>query len=56
VSWAAGGIVIVMVSATIWHLVRREFSAAAITLALLAMAAFVAYRRHGTMPIHARRA
>jgi uncharacterized membrane protein YphA (DoxX/SURF4 family) len=46
VSWAAIGIMIVMVSATIWHLVRSEFSSAGITLVLLAMATFVAYKRH----------
>ena len=46
VSWAAGGIMIVMVSATVLHLVRGEMSSAAITLLLLAMATFVAYMRH----------
>lgn len=55
VSWAAGGIVIVMVSATVWHLVRGEFSSAAITLVLLAMAAFVASMRWRAVPIAARR-
>lgn len=49
VSWAAGGIVIVMVSATIWHIVRGEIQSALITLVLLAMAAYVAYQRHGAM-------
>ena len=43
VAWAAGGIMIVMVSATVFHLVRGEMSSAAITLVLLAMATFVAY-------------
>jgi hypothetical protein len=42
VTWAAGGIMIVMVSATAYHLVRGEMSAAAITLVLLVMATFVA--------------
>lgn len=56
VSWAAGGIVIVMVSATIWHLVRGEISSAAITLVLLAMATYVAYMRERVLPIRARRA
>jgi hypothetical protein len=46
VTWAAGGIMIVMVSATIFHVVRNEISSAAITLVLLAMATFVAYMRH----------
>ena len=55
VTWAAGGIMIVMVSATVYHLVRRELMSAAITLALLAMAAFVAYMRHRVVPLRPRR-
>ena len=55
VTWAAGGIVIVMVSATVYHLVRSEFSSAAITLLLLAMATWVAYMRHRVLPIGVRR-
>lgn len=47
VVWAAIGIMIVMVSATIWHIVRLEISSALITLVLLAMAAFVARGRRG---------
>ena len=54
VTWAAVGIMFVMVSATIWHLARREWSSAAITLLLLAMATFVAYMRHRVLPIRAR--
>ena len=38
ITWAAAGIVIVMVSATAFHVVRGELSCAAITLLLLAMA------------------
>src|SRR5688572_33444213 len=45
VGWAAGGIMIVMVSATAYHLVRGEITSAAITLLLLVMATYVAYRR-----------
>src|SRR5262245_26598349 len=56
VTWAAGGIMIVMVSATIFHLARGEMSSAAITLVLLAMATFVAYMRLWVLPIGARRA
>ena len=56
VTWAAGGIMIVMVSATVLHLVRGEMSAAAITAVLLVMATFVAYMRHRVLPIHVRRA
>lgn len=55
VTWAAVGIMIVMVSATIWHLVRGEITAAGITLVLLAMAAFVAYMRRSVLPIPSRR-
>jgi putative oxidoreductase len=56
VTWAAGGIVIVMVSATAFHLARGEMTSAAITLVLLAMAAFVAYSRHRLLPIAPRHA
>ena len=55
VSWAAGGIIIVMVSATGYHVVRGEVSSAVITLILLVMAAFVAYMRSRVLPIGARR-
>lgn len=56
ITWAAGGIIIVMVSATVWHIARAEWSSAVITLVLLAMAAYVAYMRHRVLPIPARRA
>lgn len=55
VTWAAGGIMIVMVSATAFHLMRGEMSSAAITLLLLVMATFVAYMRHRVLPIGVRR-
>ena len=54
VVWAAGGTVIVLVSATAWHLWRGENSSAGITALLLAMAVFVAYMRHRRLPILAR--
>lgn len=54
VVWAAGGVVIVMISATIWHIARGETSSAAITLVLLAMAAFVFYARRRLVPIRPR--
>jgi len=54
VSWAAGGIMIVMVSATAYHVMRAEWSSAATTLVLLAMATYVAYMRHSVLPIAAR--
>jgi uncharacterized membrane protein YphA (DoxX/SURF4 family) len=56
VTWAAGGIMIVMVSATAFHLMRGEFSSAAITFMLLAMATFVAFMRQRIVPIAVRRA
>ena len=56
VTWAAGGIMIVMASATAFHLFRGEISSAAITLLLFAMATFVAYGRHRALPIEVRRA
>jgi putative oxidoreductase len=56
VVWAAGGIMIVMVSATAYHLMRGEFSSAAITLVLFAMATFLAVMRHRVLPIESRRA
>ena len=52
---AAVGIMIVMISATVYHLMRGEISSAVITLVLLAMATFVAYMRWRTAPIQARR-
>ena len=52
---AALGVVIVLISATVWHLVRGEFSSAAITAVLLAMAAYTAYARWRLIPIRPRR-
>src|SRR3954470_10660653 len=51
---AAAGVIVIMVSATIFHLVRGEISSAGITLLLLAMATFVAYMRWRVHPIRAR--
>jgi len=56
VTWAAVGIMIVMVSATVWHVARAEWSSAVVTLILLAMATFVAYARARILPIRARQA
>jgi hypothetical protein len=56
VIWAAGGVMIVAVSASIFHVARAEMSSAAVTLVLSAMAAFVAYMRLRVVPIPARRA
>ena len=54
VTWAAIGIMIVMVSATVWHAIRGELSSAAITVLLLAMATFVARMRYRVLPIVSR--
>ena len=54
VAWAADGIVIIMVSATVWHFVRGEIGSGFVTLALLAMATLVAYQRHRVRPIAPR--
>ena len=51
---AAAGVMIVMVSATVWHLVRGEFASAGITMVLLAMATFTAYARWRLAPIRPR--
>jgi putative oxidoreductase len=53
--WAAAGIMAVMVSATIFHAVRAEWSSAATTLVLLILATVVAYARWRVAPITARR-
>ena len=45
VSWAAGGLMIVTGSATVLHLARHEFSAAATTTLLFALSAVVPHGR-----------
>ena len=52
---SAAGIVIVMISATVYHLMRAEWIPAAVTFVLLLMATFVAYSRWRITPIAARR-
>ena len=54
VTWAAAGVMVVMISATIHHIGRGENSSALITLVLLAMATFVAYMRWKVLPIRPR--
>ena len=49
--WAAVGIMIVMISATIFHVMRNEISSAATTFVLLVMAISVAYLRWKVVPI-----
>jgi uncharacterized membrane protein YphA (DoxX/SURF4 family) len=55
VSWAAAGIMIVMICATVFHVQRGEVSSAVTTLVLLAVATFVAYMRWRVAPIQPRR-
>ena len=52
---AAVGIMIVMVSATAFHLMRAEWSSAVTTFVLLLMASYVAYMRWSVTPIQVRR-
>ena len=55
ISCAAAGLMIVMISATIFHIARGEISSAITTAILLMMATFVAYMRWKVMPILPRR-
>ena len=54
VTWAAVGIMFVMVCATIFHLARSEWSSALVTLVLLVMATYLAYMRARVLPIRSR--
>jgi uncharacterized membrane protein YphA (DoxX/SURF4 family) len=56
ISCAAAGLMIVMISATIFHIKRGELSSAIITAILLAMVTFVAYMRWKVKPILSRTA
>jgi len=56
VPYAAAGIMIVMISATVFHVSRGEISSAIVTVILLAMATYVAYMRWKVMPIQSRSA
>jgi uncharacterized membrane protein YphA (DoxX/SURF4 family) len=47
---AAVGLMLVMLSATIFHISRREFPAMGFVLALFVLAAFVAYGRWALVP------
>jgi len=53
---AAAGVMIVMISATIFHVSRGEVSSAITTAILLVIATFIAYMRWKVMPIVTRRA
>jgi hypothetical protein len=54
VSLAAAGLMIVMISATIFHSVRGEVSSAITTALLLVIVTFVAYMRWRVAPIRSR--
>ena len=54
VSCAAAGLMIVMISATIFHVMRGEVSSAITTAVLLLIATFVAYMRWRALPIRSR--
>jgi hypothetical protein len=56
VSWAAAGVMIVMICATVFHVMRGEVSSAISTFVLLAVATFIAYMRWRIAPIRPRRA
>lgn len=56
VTLAAVGIMIVMISATILHTMRAEYSSAVTTAILLVIATFVAYMRWKVKPIQPRAA
>ncbi len=55
IGWAVVGIMVVMISATLYHAVRGEISSAIITAILLVMAGYVAYARWWRYPIAPRR-
>jgi uncharacterized membrane protein YphA (DoxX/SURF4 family) len=51
ISWAAAGLMIVMLSATLLHTARGEISSAVTTAILFVIATFVAYMRWKVRPI-----
>src|SRR5262245_4454377 len=53
---AAAGLMIVMIGATIFHVVRAEYSSAVTTAILLILVTSVAYMRWKVMPIRPRAA
>ena len=56
ISWAAAGLMVVMISATIFHTVRGELSSAITTAILFVVVTFVAYMRWKVKPILPRSA
>jgi hypothetical protein len=51
ISWAAVGLMIVMICATVFHVMRGEIGSAITTAILLVLATFVAYMRWKVKPI-----
>lgn len=51
--WAAYGLTLTMVLATVFHLVRGEISATPVTVVLGSLAAFIAWGRSSRVPIRA---
>lgn len=56
ISWAAAGLMIVMVGATVLHVSRGETSSAIITAILFVLLTFVAYMRWKVLPVDSTRA
>jgi uncharacterized membrane protein YphA (DoxX/SURF4 family) len=54
VAWAAVGLMIIMISATILHTSRGEYSSAATTFVLLVLSTIVAWQRGRVRPIRPR--
>ena len=54
ISAAAAGLMIVMISATVFHISRGEISAAITTTILLCLSTFVGYMRWKVLPIRPR--
>lgn len=54
ISWAAAGLMIIMVGATVLHIARGEIGSAVTTAVLFVLLTFVAYMRWKVMPIQPR--
>jgi uncharacterized membrane protein YphA (DoxX/SURF4 family) len=54
VPWAAAGLMVVMICATVFHVMRNEMMSALTTAILFALVTFVAYMRWKPLPIRAR--
>lgn len=56
VPWAAAGLMVVMICATVFHVMRNEMMSALTTTVLLVLITFVAYMRWKVLPIRPRAA